>query len=68
MKFCRDCIYRAGDQCHHEKARIYHLVTGEEFLSTALSMRTGAGRCGWDAVLFEPVPGLEQESIPNPPF
>lgn len=68
MKFCRDCIYRAGEQCHHEQARIYHLVTGEEFLTTALSMRTGLGRCGFDAVLFKPIEPQPVVPIPDPPF
>ena len=55
MKFCKDCKYRKGASCSHEKAIMrVDMVTGKIEGSGCNGMRTLNEFCGEVAKLFEP--------------
>lgn len=69
LRFCRDCIWKVGELCSHEKSQTYDLVTGEQTMLFCTSMRMSDSRCATEGRLWTPAPDVYVDpDTQNPPF
>lgn len=69
LRICRDCIWKVGELCSHQKAQSIDLVTGNETLMFCATMRMSGERCGAEGRLWTPAPDVYVDpDTQNPPF